>query len=526
MKFMFDIIIKNGTIIDGTGRPMYRSDIGIKDGKIAKIGELHDEKSEMDIEAYGKMVCPGFIDVNNHSDTYWRVFLDPDLESLIYQGITTIVGGNCGSSLSPLADAQNIESIQKWIDLKKINVNWLRQKEFFKTMEKRRISVNFATLVGHGTLRRGILKDETRSLTHKELNFIKKLLSESMKAGALGMSTGLIYSHARSSSPEEIVSLAEIVKKHGGIYTSHIRGEGENILESIEEAVGVGDATGVKVHISHLKVMGKKNWPKMDEGLRIVEYAKEKGINISFDVYPYTNTGSVLYALLPSWVTEGGKGMMIQRLRDSVARAKVMSEMKRSGIDYSKVEISISLLNKTLARRNILEIAASQEKSVEEAVIDILIAAEGRIITSMELLSQKNVDKAVCHPLSIISTNGSGYSENHIKTGELVHPRCFGTFPKVLTHYVKEEKILSWEDAIRKMTSFPAERFGIVKRGRLAPKYFADIILIDPHKLESPTNKENPYQYAVGIDLMLVNGKVVINDGRYTGERQGRVLRR
>lgn len=523
---MFDILIKNGTIIDGAGKPMFRGDIGIKDDKIAKIGELHNEKAEVEIEAYGKMVTPGFIDVNNHSDTYWQLFNYPDLESLLYQGTTTIVGGNCGSSLFPLADASTIESIQKWIDLKNININWLREKEFFNSLEKMERSVNFATLVGHATLRRGILKNESRSLAHKELNFIKKLLSDSIKAGALGMSTGLIYTHARNSSKDEIIELAEVVAKLGGVYSTHVRGEKEELIEAIEEAVAIGDAARVKVHISHLKAMGKRNWPKMDEALAIIDNAKKNGIDITFDVYPYTNTGSVLYALLPPWIAEGGKKMMLHRLKDPTIRKKVISEMRQSKFDYNQVEIAISPLNKTLARRKITEIAKSQEKSVEEALIDILIASSGRVITSMEVLSAENVEKAIKHPLSIISTNGSGYSETHKGTGEVVHPRCFGTFTKVLRDYVIRKKILSWEEMILKMTGMPAKKFDIKKRGVLTPGYFADIVIINPEKVESPATKENPYQYSRGIDSMLVNGRVVISEGKYTGMRAGRIIKK
>jgi N-acyl-D-aspartate/D-glutamate deacylase len=523
---MFDVLIKNGTIIDGTGREMYRADIGIKEDKIAKIGELHNEKGQIEIEAYGKMVVPGFVDVNNHSDTYWQLFLNPDLESLLYQGITTIVGGNCGSSLSPLANAINIESIQKWVDVKKTSMSWLREKEFFKALEKRKISVNFATLVGHGTLRRGILKNETRSLNRKELNFIKKLLSDSIKSGAIGMSTGLVYTHARFAPKEEIIELAEVVAGRGGIYTTHIRGEKEELVGAIEEAIQIGDAARVKVHISHLKAMGKVNWTKMDDALALIDLAKKKEIDITFDVYPYTATGSVLYALLPPWIAEGGKRMMVHRLKDPVIRKKVMAEMKDSGFDYDQVEIAISPLDKTLARRKITEIARSQEKSVEEAIIDVLIATEGRVISSMEVLSEENVKKAIKHPLSMISTNGSGYAEAHRETGEVVHPRCFGTFIKVLEDYVKKEPVLKWEEAIGKMTKMPAEKFGIAKRGVLTPKYFADINIIDPEKISSPATKENPYQYSRGIDAMLVNGRVVISEGRYTGNREGRIIKK
>lgn len=523
---MYDILIKNGTVIDGTGKLMYRADIGIKGDKIVKIGELHNERGEIEIEAYGKMVVPGFIDVNNHSDTYWQMFFNPDLESLLYQGITTIIGGNCGSSLAPLADAQNIETIQKWTDLKKISVDWLRQKDFFLSVEKRNISVNYATLVGHSTLRRGILKNEDRSLAHKELNFLKKLLTDSMRAGALGMSTGLIYTHACLAPKDEIIGLAETAVKFGGIYTTHIRDEKEGLVSAVEEAVQIGDAARIKVHISHLKAMGRNNWAKMDEALSHIDHARENGIDISFDVYPYTITGSVLYALLPTWISKGGKKMMISRLKDPMIRKKVVSEMKESKFDFDKIEIAISPLDKTLARRKIREIARSQEKSVQEAVIDILIASEGRVICSMDVLSEENVNKAVVHPLSFISTNGSGYNILHKESGEIVHPRCFGAFTKVLRDFVIRKKILSWEEAIKKMASGPAQKFGIKNRGILAPKYFADINVIDPEKVESPASQENPYQYSRGIDFMLVNGKVVISEGKYTGFRNGTVLKK
>ena len=229
---MFDILIKNGTVIDGSGEAMRHADVGIKDDKIVEVGELHNDKGEIEIDAKGKLVCPGFIDVNNHSDTYWQMFLEPDMPSLIHQGITTIVGGNCGSSLAPLVSSKNIESIQKWVDLSKVNVNWLSMAEFFNFLSEKGLTLNFASLSGHGTMRRGVLGDEVRSPSPKELNFIKKKLTESLKEGSLGMSTGLIYTHARMASLSELTELAEIVKKYDGIYATHIRGESEELGDS------------------------------------------------------------------------------------------------------------------------------------------------------------------------------------------------------------------------------------------------------------------------------------------------------
>ncbi len=523
---MFDIIIRNANIIDGTGEAPYRGDIGVKEDEIKKIGELRDEHGSVEIDAGGKIVCPGFVDVNNHSDTYWRIFLDPHLESLIFQGITTIIGGNCGTSLAPLATPATIDAIQKWVDVKKINVSWLRVKEFLTVLDEKKISPNFATLVGHATLRRGIIGDEVRSMLPKEIEILKKTLEKSMKEGALGMSTGLIYSHARLAPYDELLALAKIVKKYNGVYATHIRSEQENIVEAIEEALRIARDSEVKLQISHLKVIGEKNWPKMDEVLELIGKAKEEGVDVTFDVYPYTATGSVLYSFLPTWVSEGGKRIMLHRLKDPVIRAKVIDEMRESEFDYSKIEIAISPLNRTLARHSISEIAHSQGKSVEEAVVDILVASEGMVVTSMEVLSEDNVRKGIMSPLSFVATNGAGYDIFHAKTGERVHPRNFGSFIRVLEKYVKKERLLKWEEAIYKMTLAPANKFGIKKRGALKKGYFADILILDHDKLKSPATVENPYQYARGIESVMINGEIVLSGGVYNGNRNGRVIRR
>ncbi|HHE45939.1 MAG TPA: hypothetical protein ENL05_01155, partial [Candidatus Moranbacteria bacterium] len=378
---------------------------------------------------------------------------------------------------------------------------------------------------GHGTLRRGVLNDEVRSPNLKELKFIEKKLKESMKQGSFGLSTGLIYTHARLASPEELKGLAKIVKKYKGIYTSHIKDEANEVLDSLEEAIQIGRDTGVKLHSSHLKVMGAKNWPKMDDALALIDNAYKNGIDISFDVYPYTNTGSVLYTLLPAWVAEGGKKMMLYRLKDLAVRAKVISEMKRSGFEYNKIEIASSSLDKTLTRRKIADIAQAQNKTVEDTIIDILLASEGRVITSIEVLNESNVKKAILHPLSMIATNGSGYNINHAKTGEVVHQRSFGAFTKVLEKYVLEEEIIRFEDAIRKMTAYPAEKYSIRNRGRLKKGYFADVLVFNRSEISSPATRENPYQYSRGIEYSIINGKIIIEEGKYKKIKNGRIIK-
>jgi N-acyl-D-amino-acid deacylase len=525
-KNMFDVIIKNGMIIDGTGKQKYAGDIGVKDGIIAKIGNLHNDNAQKIIDASGLYITPGFIDINNHSDTYWRIFDDPGLESMISQGVTTIIGGNCGSSLAPLTSHDVIKSIQKWADVSKINFNWLSMKDFLREVEKKKLAVNFATLVGHGTLRRGLIGDEVRDINSSEMQQMKKMLADALKEGALGFSTGLVYTHAKLASSREIAELAEVVKKYNGVYTTHIRGESRELIKSVEEAIRISADTGVKLQISHLKAMGKKNWNLMEEALNLIETARTSGVDIHFDVYPYTATGSVLYILLPDWVSEGGRMMMLSRLKDQEIRKRIIREMQENEYDYSKITISISSLDKTLNRKNITDIALSQGKTVEETVLDLLIASDGRVITIMDVLSEKNVDKGVQNPFSIISSNGSGYDIEHKKTGETVHPRNFGSFPRVLARYVRERGIISWEEAIYKMSGHPAEKFNIEKRGKLEEGNFADITVFDPATIRDTASVENPYQYSDGVKSVLVNGYLAFEDGQFTNIRSGKVIRR
>lgn len=523
---MFNVIIKNGTIVDGTGKPKFKGDIGIREGMIAEVGDLHSDHGEMEIDATGKYVAPGFIDVNNHSDTYWRIFLDPELESLLYQGVTTVIGGNCGSSLAPLTSHDVIKSIQKWTDVSKINFNWLSMKEFLAEVEKKKLSLNFATLVGHETLRRGLVGDEVRDINPSEMKIMKKMLAEAMKEGALGFSTGLVYTHAKLASSREIEELAEIARYYNGVYTTHIRGESDDLIKSVEEAIRIAKDTKVRLQISHLKAMGEKNWHLMEEAINLIETARTSGIDVNFDVYPYTSTGSVLYILLPDWATEGGRDMMLARLRDAETRQRVIKEMRESGYNYSKITISISALDKSLNRKKIVDIAKAQGKSIEDTIIDVLIASEGRVVTMMDVLSEKNVDKGVVNPFSIISSNGSGYNIEHKKSGEVVHPRNFGTFPRVLASYVRDRGVVGWEEAIRKMSGLAAEKFNIEKRGIIAEGNHADIVIFDPEKICDEATFDEPYKYPRGMEWVLVNGQPAIKEGNIAKAFSGEVIRR
>ncbi|MDO8565984.1 MAG: D-aminoacylase [Candidatus Moranbacteria bacterium] len=524
---MYDILIKNGTIIDGSGRPMYRADIAIRGDSIVTIDDLTEAKAERVIDATGQYVAPGFIDVNNHSDTYWQLLAHPELESLLYQGVTTIIGGNSGSSLAPLSDAKIIRSIQKWTDVEKINFNWLSMKDFLREIDRRRPAVNFATFVGHGTIRRGAMKDKTRVITPEEIQVMQRMLETALGEGAIGLSTGLLYTHARGAGARELLALVRTAVSQGGIYATYVRDEGQGLVKSVEEAITVARDAGASLHISHLKAVGENNWHLMDEAFNLIETAALSGLDVSFDVYPYTTTGSVLYTLLPEWVTQEGRKMMLARLKDPSVRSTIERDMRQKEIDYSQILVSSSALSKMLSRRKISEIAASQGKSPEETILDFLIASNGQAIVSLEALSEKNVLKAIQHPFSIISSNGAGYDVAHAKTGELVHPRNFGTFPKVFSEYVRKQKALSWEEAVHKMSGKPAVKFQLEKRGFLQEEYFADIVVFQPETITDRATMEDPYQYATGISSVIINGFLVMEEGKLLpGKRHGVVLQR
>ena len=522
---MYDIVIKNGTVIDGSGAPMVPADVAIKEGRIVAIGTLSSDAAERVIDADGAYVVPGFVDVNNHSDTYWELLAQPELAGMLCQGVTTIIGGNSGSSLAPLTNPSVIRSIQKWTDVGKINFNWLSMKDFLSEVERRRLGLNFGTLVGHGTLRRGAMRDETRPIAPDEIDLMAKLLRTAMKEGALGLSTGLVYTHARGAGARELLQLISVAQAEKGVYATYVRDEEAGLVKAVEEAIDTARDADMALHISHLKAVGEKHWPLMDEVFHLIETASMNGIDISFDVYPYITTGSVMYTLLPAWITEGGRKMMIYRLRDTQVRQAVIRDMKKEKRDYSRILISVSQLNRMLTKRRISEIALAQGKQPEEVVIDVLLASDGRAIVSLEVLSEKNVDKAVTHPFSIISSNGVGYPIEHKLTGDLVHPRNFGTFPKVLAEYVREKKLLSWEEAIHKMTGKPAAKFLLEDRGLIKEGYHADIVVFRPDVVAPRATMEDPYQYPVGIDWVLVNGTIALEQGRMTKKRAGEIIR-
>jgi len=524
---MFDLLIKNGTVVDGTGARGAALDIAVEKDKIAVVDNVKDAKAARIIDASGKVVCPGFIDILDHSDSFWTLFTIPRLDSKVMQGVTTIIGGNCGSSLAPAIGENSVASIQKWVDISNVHMNWDRVSTFLVELRKKSLGINFGTLVGHETLRRGMIGDNVRKITEQEIQIMGKMLQDSLDEGVFGMSTGLVFSHAKMASMDEIKYLAEILKRNNAFYASHIRGESEELLPSINEVIQLSRELGMGIEISHLKAVGKKYWPDMHKALEMINIANEENVSIGFDLYPYDATGSVLYILLPDWVTEGGRKKMIAKLKDPDLREKIIGEMKEMNYQYENIMISICPKMREVVGKRIVDMAQKQESSPEETVIELLISANGHVIVlDLGIISEENIKLALASKYSIVASGDAAYNIEYVRTGEVVHPRCFGTFPRILGKYVREEKVLTLENAIEKMTSLPAKRMGIKNRGVLKKDNFADIVVFDPNTVKDIADYKNPYRYSEGIEYVFVNGKMAVEKGLHTDELAGKVLRK
>ena len=520
----YDILIKSGTMIDGTGKPPLLADVGIDGDRISAVGDLGHAAAAVTINAYGKIVSPGFIDITNHSDTHLTLFKYPKQESLVMQGVTTIIGGNCGASLAPLASRSALDAIKKWADPSEININWATVEEYLQTLEGLRPGVNFGTLVGYGTLRRGVIGDATRILNLEEREQVKFLLRQGAQEGAFGLSLGLAYGHERISSTEEIIEIAKVLRGTGKIIKIHLRSEGMETLASVNEAIRIGRETGVAIEISHLKVIGKKAWPSLSKALKLITRAKASGLDISFDVSPYRTTGSLLYLLIPWWARQGGFNELFRRIDDSIERKKIIQALQAHTLHYDKILIT-SARTKGIVGHTLAEVAEEGGFSPEEALVETVRANEGRVAIIGRTVSMKNTLLEMSDEGAIISSDGLGLSQDAQQLGDLVHPRSFGSFPRFLGKLAPKLNI-SMPEAIRKITSFPAERLGIEARGIITKKNFADLVIFDPQLFQDRATYKNPFRYPAGIEWVIVNGKVAVGQGGITGERAGRILRK
>lgn len=522
----FDILIKNGVVVDGTGkRPGFRADVGVSGDKIFDVGNLAKAKSKVKIDAAGQVVAPGFIDIQNHSDSYGSLMRDPALESLVRQGITTILIGQCGSSLAPLVKG-SLASIQKWTEVAGINVNWTSMAEFFENQSRRGLGVNLATLVGHATLRRDFVGDSSRPLTPKEEQQVAALLRRSLQEGAYGLSIGLAYSHERLAAEEEIFRLLRVVQTVGGGVSFHLRNEDTEIYAAVNEVFNFLRYVPAKSKISHLKILGEKNTAGAEKLIRMLEIAARDGAPIYFDVYPYLASAIVLYLLLPEWASLGGKAELIKRIKTPAIRQDIIRDIENRNYPYSRITIASSSLGNNFVGRSIAQIAKDQNINGAEAILNLLTATRDQITVFWHDFEEEILETLMKHPLSMIATDGSGYSYTDGQKGLVPHPRSFGTTARVLGLYVREKKILTLEEAVFKMSGRPAEWLNLKHRGIIAKNNFADLVVFNPEKIKDTASYVNPYRHPEGISHVIINGKPTIKSGEYQKISAGRVIRK
>ena len=521
----YDIIIRSGLMLDGAGKPPVVQDIAIENGRIADIGALDRAKAKIEVNVPGKYVAPGFIDITNHSDTHLTMFQYPAMESMVMQGITTVIGGNCGASLAPLVSADAIRSVSKWADFSQIGIDWTGMDDFLAAAEKMRLGVNFGTLVGYGTLRRGIVGDEARVLSIEEKEKIRLLLGRALDQGAFGFSLGLSYGHERVSATDELIELAEPLAGGRGILKIHLRSEGAEILGAVNEAIRIGREAGVTVVISHFKVIGRQSWPHAQRALELIAYARSTGVNIWFDVSPYRTTGSPLYLLIPPWARRGGFRDLFARIDSQVERKKIIEALEHGTLHYDRIMV-IAAKHPSIVGKTLAKIAEQMSMPSAEALLEIVRGNEGRVGIIGRTVSSKNTIAAMQDANSLIASDGYALSQDAARSGDLAHPRSFGAFPHFWHRMVNDLKLLKPEEAIVKITGAAATVLGISGRGVLAKGNFADIVVFDPRLIRDRATYQNPYRYPAGIEWVIVNGQIVVEQGKHTGVRAGAVIRK
>ncbi|MCW4051362.1 MAG: D-aminoacylase [Candidatus Bathyarchaeota archaeon] len=518
----YDILIKNGRVMDGSGNPWYKADVAVKGDKIEAIGDL--SKATKVIDAKNNIVAPGFIDIHSHSDM--PILIDPRGLSKIHQGVTTEVIGQCGNSAAPMYPSvkEYREKYGRSSLPDNFQLDWTTMKDYMDRIDRQGAGLNIAPVVGHGTVRMHVLSHENREPTESELKEMRKLVAEAMTDGAWGMSTGLIYPPSVYGKAPEIIELTKEIAKHGGIYFSHIRGEGATLLDAVEEACEIGKAAGAPIQIAHFKASGKPYWGKTKESLALVEKYRDMGVDVTFDQYPYIASSTGLTALLPHWAHEGGAEKMLEHLNDPETRKKIKGEL-RLNYGPDKILVTKAKNNPQYTGKNLQEIGEMMNKNPIDAMFDLLVMENTQVPSVMFGMNEEDVRRVMQSPYGMVGSDGSAICPEGIWKEMKPHPRLYGTFPRVLGHYVREG-VISLQEALRKMTSAPAQRIRLNDRGFLREGYKADITVFDPATIKDEATFTDSQQYASGIPYVLVNGVPVIEKGKYTGALPGKTLRK
>jgi len=523
---MFDVLIRGGKVYDGTGAPWIRADIGVIGDRIAAIGNLRDASGIENIDAHDLSVSPGFIDIHSHSDL--TILVNPRAESKVRQGVTTEVVGQCGSSPLPVNERNrdNIAQMTRDYDL---DVTWTDLAGYAKAITDEGAGVNIVPIVGHSLIRSAVMGMERRPPGAAELGSMMQLLDTAMRQGARGFSSGLIYPPSSYADVDELAALCGIVAKYDGLYMTHMRNEAEGLLDSVEESIEVGSRSGVRVQISHHKAVDKPNWGQPKRSLARMEEARAAGVDVTADQYPYIASSTGLSSVVPAWAHEGGQEKMLERLRDPESSAKIRAEIEANmatrGSSWADMFItSVSVPeDQQWEGQSIQQIAEARGVAPVEAVFGLLLG--GRYVGQVRFgMCEEDVCEIMRHPLVMIGSDGSCLAPYGALGHGKPHPRNYGTFVRVLGKYVRDERLLTLAEALRKMTSLPASRMKLLDRGLLRPGLAADITVFDDAVVAEQATFTDPHQYPVGIKAVLVNGRVAVHDGEHTGALSGRVL--
>ena len=536
---MLHILILGGTIVDGTGRPGFRGDLGIADDRIVFIGKATEamiQSAGTVIHAEGKVVSPGFIDCHTHSDL--SLFTAPDASARLYGGVTTEIAGNCGVGVAPISEEYREDLKQYFLSMFPIQnplnrpvFTWNTFDEYLHTMDRDPAAINMGSLVSQGAVRLAVKGFEKGMAGAEELRAMQGLVSEAMEAGAFGISTGLNYLPGAFCDRKELIEVTKPVSAYDGMYISHIRTQSEGIFEAIDEAFAIAGEAGVGMHISHLKLLGSPVWGKTDALFAKIEQAKAAGLPVSFDAYPYEAGATGLTALLPHWAMEGGISALMERLSNAEIREKIRQDcirglpgwqamIKTVGFDNITISDLSGKENQVLIGKTVSEAAQLRGQTAFDALFDVLLEEEGKASMVISHLSPKDVDAIIAHPDCMIASDSTSAVFGK------PHPRFYGTNGKILQTYVREKKLLTLEEAVRKMTALPARQFRVSDRGELREGYFADVLIFDPETIGDVATYEDPARYSVGMDTVIVNGQIAFSQGKPTNVLAGRVLRR
>lgn len=527
----FDVLIKNGTVIDGTGAPRIAVDLGINAGRITTMAAALQGPAGRQIDATGRIIAPGFIDIHTHSD--FTLLSVPHAESKVRQGITTEVVGNCGFSPAPV-QPQTLDLLQKYVGFLNPNLpwNWQRLGEFYQRVSDTGCAFNIAPLVGHGAVRIAVMGFDNRPPSGDELRHMQRLVGEAMEDGAFGLSSGLIYTPGCYGDTAELIALAEAARDGGGIYATHMRGEGGTLETSIAEALRIGEAARIPVQISHLKASGRENWDKMARALRMIDDGRQQGIAVTADMYPYIAGSTTMTSLFPAWTLEGGVEHFLARLGNAATRQQILDDMQDGQGDWARLNGSLGWNDIVVAScqhhkeyegQSVAQIATAMGQPPAAAMIDFLAAEEARVSIILFMMCEDNVALGLAHPQVMIGSDSLAMGAGH---GGKPHPRTYGTFPRVLGKYVREEGVITLEDGIRKMTSMAAAKLGLTGRGVLAVGKAADITIFDAATVTDKATFTAPHQYPDGIEYVMVNGQIVVEHGTQHPVLPGVVLKK